>query len=366
MTQVLVLWADNHSANLGVRALAAGVAELARLAWGESTVVDFQDFGPGDSSIGFGGRSIVRDLFRGKNGPIVSKLRRYDYVLDSGAGDSFADIYGLKRLLTMHYTHRAAARVESQLVLAPQTIGPFNTAAGRVIGKKSLSLASTVFARDPRSGAFAEKLGCTPIASTDVVFALPQPAVATPRDIVFNVSGLLWNSDKHGPASAYRQNVLEAIRRLQQKRRTVSLLAHVVDNATPDNDVPALNDVAAAIGGELELIIPASLDEVRRVVSSANLVIGARMHACLNAISTGTPAIPWAYSRKFEPLMNDLGWTYTIDLKASEDVVGETLHLVDSGMDHTALHDVRAAARHRIDRTVTTLRGLPREGVAHG
>ena len=44
-------------------------------------------------------------------------------------------------------------------------------------------------------------------------------------------------------------------------------------------------------------------------------MIGSRMHACLNALSVGTPAIPLAYSRKFAPLLGDLGWAHVVDLR---------------------------------------------------
>ena len=37
------------------------------------------------------------------------------------------------------------------------------------------------------------------------------------------------------------------------------------------------------------LYVPADLDDARAVIKGANVVIGARMHACLNALSTGTP-----------------------------------------------------------------------------
>ena len=52
-------------------------------------------------------------------------VRRADAVVDIGAGDSFADIYGpgrLRRLFAMKFLTHLARR---PLVVAPQTIGPF-------------------------------------------------------------------------------------------------------------------------------------------------------------------------------------------------------------------------------------------------
>ncbi len=81
---------------------------------------------------------------------------------------------------------------------------------------------------------------------------------------------------------------------------------------------------------EPEVIIPSSLADVRRTVASANLVIGSRMHACLNALSVGTPAVALAYSRKFEPLLRDIGWTATVNLRGTGDPVEEVMAMVAS------------------------------------
>ena len=42
---------------------------------------------------------------------------------------------------------------------------------------------------------------------------------------------------------------------------------------------------------------------------------GARMHATIGAFSAGVITIPFSYSRKFEGLYNNLGYSYTINAK---------------------------------------------------
>ena len=98
--KVVILWADTHSANLGVRVLAEGTAALARTAFGPDTIIAHQDFGSLTIGTRLTPRVVSRDVGR-RNGPIKAGLRGYDVVLDTGAGDSFADIYGLKRLIVM-------------------------------------------------------------------------------------------------------------------------------------------------------------------------------------------------------------------------------------------------------------------------
>src|SRR5699024_10969139 len=84
-----------------------------------------------------------------------------------------------------------------------------------------------------------------------------------------------------------------------------------------DNDVPAARELAAQVDGDLEVVVPTDLDSVRETIAGARLLIGSRMHACLNALSVGTPAIPLAYSRKFAPLLDSVGWTTGFDLRTA-------------------------------------------------
>lgn len=363
--RVLVLWSGTTSANLGVRVLAEGMAALARRTWGEDTQVDFQDYGPGDSSLGFGGRTIVRDIGR-PSGPIKTKLRDYDVVLDSGAGDSFADIYGIKRLATMNYAHRVTSRLGLPIILGPQTVGPFNTPLGRALGRDSMRRMRLALPRDSQSLAYAAELGLhSELLSTDVVFALPQPPAAPDRDVIVNVSGLLWSDSAHVDPERYREQVLKLVDGLLNSGREVSLLAHVLTNPTADNDEPAVEAVAKRFGSKLRVIIPADLKDARSAIASSRLVIGSRMHACLNALSTGVPAIPWAYSRKFAPLMNDLGWQHGYDLRLENAPAAATLELIRSTPEEALLRgveSVRHAADARLAATVDAMTAIPSRG----
>ena len=150
------------------------------------------------------------------------------------------------------------------------------------------------------------------VLTTDVVFALDhsRPA-ATRRDVVLNVSGLLWHPGPHVDASAYRRTVADVYRRPAAGGAPVSLLAHVLPIATgPTTTCRRCASSHAEHAPDAEILCPPSSTEIRGVLAGARLVIGSRMHACLNALSVGTPALPLAYSRKFAPLMADLGWSH--------------------------------------------------------
>ncbi len=323
--KALVLWAAESSTNLGVRALAAGTEALIRSVWPDAEV-SFQSSGPGAAPMRVGNpKRLLRERFT-PGSELVTWMSGFDLVVDTRGGDSFADIYGIKRLLTSSLLDEIVVRAGVPLVYGPQTIGPFDSRRGQQIARWSVRRASLILTRDSVSAAYLRTLGNVhQVATTDVVFALDRPTVPRTRDVVLNVSGLLWNSSDHLDGSKYQSVVLDLFRSLVADGRRVTLLAHVLASNLTDNDVPAIEEAARIVGGDVELIVPESLDEVRATVASAELVIGSRMHACLNALSVGTSAIPLAYSRKFEPLLVDLGWRASVDLRTSPDPVRETM-----------------------------------------
>ncbi|MCZ9882312.1 polysaccharide pyruvyl transferase family protein [Arthrobacter sp. B2a2-09] len=318
--------------------------------------MDFQSFDFGPLGTQLSGKVVLKGTLTGSK-VLHSRMAKYDAVIDTGAGDSFTDIYGLKRLAIMLYTRRVAQSAGVPVILSPQTIGPFNSALGRLAARHTLKRAETVFVRDSTSLDYARKLGYEPdCLSTDVVFALPQPDSTGSKsaDIALNVSGLLWSTDAHGSRFRYQELTRDIIGKLIAANRSITLMPHVIDNPSLDNDMTPVKDLVSEFGDQVEVFVPAGLDEVRAFVADCQVVIGARMHACLNALSVGTPAIPLAYSRKFAPLLADIGWAHTIDLK-EEHVAERVVKLLDlSGLQAEAAR-VKESAEYRLQIAVSHL-----------
>lgn len=366
MTKVLLLRADASSPNLGVRVLKEGTEALVKRALGEGTVVHVQNFNGGDTGVKFNRDAVVKDFLRPR-GPIKSVLRRYDIVIDVCGGDSFTDIYGMNRLALILYTQRASQRLRIPTILGPQTIGPFEKRISRRLAAGALKRMALVLSRDRASEAEATALGRpADLSATDVVFALPVPSERERRGVMVNVSGLLWSENRHVDAASYRRAVRSLIDELLERGLEVTLLAHVIDNPNADNDVPAVREVAAEYDGRVGTAIPTSLAEVREMVAGAQLVIGSRMHACLNAISTGTPAIPWAYSRKFAPLLEDIGWTHLVDLRAEGDPVAATRAILDANSLESLLAEAQAVRASTDARLVPVVEALASVAARHG
>ncbi|MBZ5734935.1 polysaccharide pyruvyl transferase family protein [Nocardioides sp. TRM66260-LWL] len=355
--KALVLWADDHSANLGVRVLAHGAAALIRDVFPDAEV-HFQDFGSPELGIKLTKKSLVFDRIH-RDTSVREVVGDFDLIVDTGAGDSFADIYGAERMLVMTETQALCRRLGKPLVLMPQTIGPFDTRLGRWRSAKTLRSAAAVIARDATSRDYCARRGTTAVLSTDVVFALPQPrtdASAPTHDVVLNVSGLLWGASDHVDPDHYRSLIRDLIGKLREQDRNVTLLAHVLANPSADDDEAELNALAEAF--EVEAIVPTDLWDAREVVSRSNVVLGSRMHACLNALSTGRPTVPLAYSRKFAPLMSGVGWAHGVDLREGP-TVPEVLTALDRAeSDDVALAHVRLRAEELLDEARNVLRAL--------
>lgn len=359
-SRVLVLWADDRSANLGVRALAAGAESLARMAMGPVTI-DFQDFAPNAAGFNPGKRNVGRDIFS-RHGVIDQWISQYDVVLDTGAGDSLTDIYGAKRLLMMMYTQRAAYRAGVPVIFLPQTIGPFGSPLLRQMARRNLSRASGIFARDSWSRSYAHKamrLEAEP--STDVVFALPVGDVRRrPDTIIVNVSGLLWDENRHVDYLRYRRHLRQLSIEIRRSGLRVNLMAHVLENDSADNDVRVLEQAADLLEAQ-ETVVPKDLPEARLRLGEAAAVVGSRMHACLNSLSMGTPSFAWAYSRKFAPLLRDLNWGHLYDLREPGSPVSPTMKFIEAAASDRLQSEVlvvRTDAGRKLDAVVNKLRLL--------
>lgn len=356
--KILILWASHTQPNLGVRALAAGCQEIARNAF-PGAEISIQGTGTGDSPIPISrGRTLLKERLTRKHG-FYDWLKTFDVILDIRGGDSFTDIYGKRRIASQSWMPEIARRLHIPYILMPQTIGPFNSRFSKVAAHRTLHLASFVAARDHQSAQRAARLGRqVDVLTTDVVFALPRPEVPKTRDIILNVSGLLWTAhNRHSDFQKYRTDVLHLARTLQAQGRTLTLLAHVLGSpsVSGDNDVFLLPELSRALG-DIEVVVPEGPDALtiaRQTVGSARLTIGSRMHACLNSLSMGTPAISIAYSPKFAPLLNDLGWHASLDLH-SHNLITEVNSLI-AGPDLAAK---ALSARARADSLLASFTNL--------
>ena len=80
-----------------------------------------------------------------------------------------------------------------------------------------------------------------------------------------------------------------------------------------EDDYRASATLAEAFPGTVLAPAFQSPSEAKSYIAALDFFMGARMHACIAAFSSGVPVMPMAYSRKFEGLFGTIGYDRTVD-----------------------------------------------------
>lgn len=254
-------------------------------------------------------------------------FKNADLIVDLTGGDSFADIYGIKRFLMASIIKRIAIDSKTPFMLGPQTYGPFQRVWVRKIASQIIKKSTYVFARDKFSKEYAEELsGRTVVLTTDVAFSLPYERKEIEDGnrvrICFNPSGLLWkggyDNAKLQMATDYQAYCRQIVDYLtKQAGYSVYLLPHVISSSKDVGESDSF--VCELLHDEFpNTIIARNIDSpmsAKGFISAMDLFIGSRMHGTIAALSTGVANIPVSYSRKFEGLYDSLDYPYVIHAK---------------------------------------------------
>jgi len=362
---IALLWHSTSSDNLGVGALTLAQFELlSRAADSCGRKVRFLIIGTkGNTPYAIteyaiaGNAEFALRAFKRGDFSAIRMLRGADIVFDIGEGDSFADIYGLKRLSIQVFAKLLARILGKTLIMSPQTIGPFRSPLGKIFGRFGLMLASRVYARDGLSLDCVSELGfaarCREVI--DVAFALPYTRSHTDSSVTrigINVSGLLYSGgydgqNRLGLSVDYPRLMEDCCQYFLEKNGAeVYLVPHVISDAIPvENDVLACEQLKAKFP-ELR-IAPrfTSPREAKSFISTMDFFTGARMHACIAAYSSGVPVVPMAYSRKFQGLFGALGYERVIDCLTSNNQ--DAIKFLERAFEDRALLVAEVAAGNR-------------------
>ena len=326
---------STRSDNLGVGALTASEVEvLRRIARDlgrevEITIFDWRDprapyvVGPDIRVADLDMRALL-DPRR-----FLRVVRGMDAVIDVGAGDSFADIYGGARLRRMFLMKALVHAAGVPLVMAPQTIGPFTRPLSRRLARLALDRAAIVATRDAPSTAAARELGVRRevIEASDLALLLPYdpppPRAPGPPRVGINASGLLMGGgytgrNEFGLGLDYPALVRDLARGFREAGAEVHLVPHVIvasGRLSREDDARACAALAAELPGSVLAPSFASPSEAKTYIAGLDFFMGARMHACIAALSAGVPVVPMAYSRKFAGLFGSLGYGHTVDCR---------------------------------------------------
>ncbi|WP_027207009.1 polysaccharide pyruvyl transferase family protein [Butyrivibrio fibrisolvens] len=252
-----------------------------------------------------------------------------DFIIDYTGGDSFSDIYGLRRFITAAVLKKYIIKHNVKLIMGSETIGPFTNKCARNIASEILKKSYRVYVRDIISYNYVkEKTGVEPIITTDVAFLLPykkNPSKENEKNtrIGINVSGLLWQ-DALSQKSRYnlKLNYIEYIdsllEELLKREFEVWIVVHAFDEELKnpdDNDCIPLEYLKKKYPGIKISPMFSTCMDAKSFISGLDLLIASRMHATIAAFSSNVPVIPVSYSRKFEGVYYSLEYKYTIDCR---------------------------------------------------
>lgn len=375
-----LLWHSVSSGNLGVGALTLGNIALVRDVAGrmglrpEFVVMGMRD---GDSTRLLEGevetfvidsRSLIspRGFWRA--------LGSIDCVLDIGAGDSFAEIYGARRFGFLWLTKMLTVARGVPLVLSPQTIGPFTHPVYRRLGAMALRRSAAVLARDQQSLDVARAMA--PRSRTelavDVAFVLPFVDRSAERGgaklrVGINASGLLFHqaetkANRFGLSYDYAVFTRKLLSALTSRD---DVEVHLVPHATSGGD-PTDDDERLAL--RLAEEFPAAVrvpnfsgpSEAKSYISSLDFLVAARMHACIAAFSSGTPVVPVSYSRKFSGLFGLLDYDHVLPMQGvTED--GAIRQVLNALENRAELGRMEASGMKKVDALLNVYRSALRD-----
>jgi len=277
--------------------------------------------------------SLAKILISPKEWKNLMMYLSFDYVMNLGEGDSFSDIYGLKRFNKFNNQHRLSRLLNKKYLLLPQTIGPFKNSWVKKRAKKSIEKASLVLARDNQSYEYVKKYTRQKniLESIDVAFYLPFEKQEFSKNLIhvgLNISGLLWNggytrNNQFELTCDYKkliQNIIDYF--LLNPKIQIHLIPHVVmSNSHVENDYEVSLNLIEKYKNDRLTLAPFFLTPImaKNYISGLGFFIGSRMHSTIAAFSSGVPVYPLAYSRKFNGLfLKTLNYRYMGDLVNEE------------------------------------------------
>jgi len=264
-------------------------------------------------------------------------MHQSDFVGDINGGDSFSDIYGIRRFIIGTMPTLIALLLNKKLILLPQTHGPFNSNIAKRIAKFIVDRAAMICSRDKDSikeiqrltgnQAFKDKVVFCP----DVAFMLDsikpdsvdiQPSIDAGESapiIGLNLNGLMYSGgytqdNMFGLKFNYSAFIHKLVLKILATTDShVLLVPHTFGppgnlNSDPDACREVLKALPDIYKNRVHMVMREyDQSELKGIINTCNFFIGSRMHACIAALSQGIPTVAIAYSKKFIGVFDSIG-----------------------------------------------------------
>ena len=306
-------------------------------------------------------------------------IAKTDFIGDIRGGDSFSDIYGVFNFIFGSIPSIITLLMGQNLVLLPQTYGPYQSNISRRIARHILSHAHIILSRDKESMNLVQEIldkqthDKQLIFCPDVAFALdaiaPKDGVIQPFTNVgnetpligFNINGLLYNggytrNNMFNLKMDYRLFVHKLAESLLNNTNANLLLIphtfapHGNVESDPDACMEVFMALSPAYKGRIQMIT-GEYDQhaIKGIIGCCDFFIGSRMHSCIAALSQNIPTAAVAYSKKFKGVFNSVAvGDLVIDARSTD--INEAIKIIND------LFNNRSSIKTVIERKVSDIK----------
>ena len=234
----------------------------------------------------------------------LGAIIRSSLVVDL-SGDMLTEAHGI-RLALSHFGPLLACRLlRKRYFVCAQSIGPFSLV--KPIAKFVLRGAEKVTTREALSSRLLEEYNVPFTEYSDTAFLLePSEPAANPTSfpIGVNLSSLCETHFRDHTGQSLVHLVATV---LNEIGKPVLLIPHVTGPRQEHDDRLILLELASRLTCDYQLFDDdVAPSEIKAVIGSTEIFIGARMHACIAALSQGVPTLVFSYSHKSLGVMKKL------------------------------------------------------------
>lgn len=252
----------------------------------------------------------------------IQEYVKSDIILDI-SGDSFSEVDGLQGA-TYHFLHIWLGVVlNKKIVIYAQSVGPFTYS--KLLAKYLLNNVDLITLRGQASYDYLQKIGIdkTPIHLTaDLAFLMPSAPKERIDEILYDIEKIKgnsfiglstsnWISKYYGSYEKFvylMANIVDYM--TEELDTTVIFIPHVTGPKDEFDDRIIGEDIYNIIKHKDKVVLirnDYTPQEMKGIISRCSLFIGARMHACIGALSTGVPTINISYHHKSNDIMTMFG-----------------------------------------------------------
>jgi colanic acid/amylovoran biosynthesis protein len=284
---------------------------------------------------------IIKRIIVSKR-PLLNDINRCSFIGDIYGGDSFSDIYGVLHFFKSYILRIIIMLLRKELVLLPQTYGPYSNLFTKKAAKVLISYAKLKYTRDKESVRNVDSLWQSSKKRPSVNYIPDLAFVAGYIDVEIkgfsewlnrfnnkskivgvNLSGLLYydslnNNGKFGLIENYYEKVRTFCQKLLHNDYSIVFIPHTFKipieckKSGCENDmVPIMrvfNEYNNLYPGRIYIIDKNyNAAEIRYFIKHCCYFVGSRMHSCIGSLSMKVPTIALSYSDKYDGLFKSLG-----------------------------------------------------------